>query len=351
MLWGLLMLPLSDAGQARGDREVPAAHQFVSWSCVRAALGTQPTDSLPGFSLDLALAAPTELLAAAGHVLTNAGAGLDPLLPYQLLGTYLRELLRSPASAQAPLAALEAAAEVMGLAPVELAGTHARLCLEVGSRSAGHKGDGQGSGSDGGVPTGPSHPSMAAQGMVGGPPLDMFLLWLGGVMQGFKPITVDLLADLTKSPAAAYWWPWFGTTSQGDVPRLALCTALQVVLEAAEPSLWGACMAAEYHPCHAASRWLDACFFSFLPPAEASKAMALAIGLGPDYLVYCCVAMLKHMELELLRWQALYGLLPQGLHCRLLPDYSVAANLQYMLGLEKQFRPQVLALLFPGNPR
>ncbi len=76
---------------------------------------------------------------------------------------------------------------------------------------------------------------------------------------------------------------------------------IQIVLEAAEPQIWALFLQSGQHPCHAASAWLSNCFYGFLVASEAGKAMALAVALGPDYLVYCCAAILKHLEPELSR--------------------------------------------------
>jgi hypothetical protein len=43
----------------------------------------------------------------------------------------------------------------------------------------------------------------------------------------------------------------------------------------AHPELWGAFHEAGFHPGHIIGRWLDTCFFGYVPPAEACKVLSL----------------------------------------------------------------------------
>lgn len=133
---------------------------------------------------------------------------------------------------------------------------------------------------------------------------------------------VEFLAGLSRSPAAPYLWPALGAHHLGstDLPRAALCTALGWVLSTCEPRLSAALGGPQglgmTLVMHAAVKWLGfggSCvpglagglaFCGLLPAAEVVKATALALTLGPDYLVYLAAAVSKicrekHISLSL----------------------------------------------------
>jgi hypothetical protein len=83
---------------------------------------------------------------------------------------------------------------------------------------------------------------------------DYFTLWVAELM-GSKPVALDFLSALVRSPVCAYIWPSFGLKVLGDTPRLMLCQCLERLLEHAEPSMWGMFRSGGHSPCHAASRY------------------------------------------------------------------------------------------------
>mmetsp|Transcript_22983 Transcript_22983/g.50448 ORF Transcript_22983/g.50448 Transcript_22983/m.50448 type:complete len:329 (+) Transcript_22983:3-989(+) len=177
---------------------------------------------------------------------------------------------------------------------------------------------------------------------------DPFLWWCALTM-GHKALTCDFLTSLLQSPACVYWWPRFGSMAVGDLPRLVLCQCVEMVLEQEEPLLWGAFHMAGHSPSHACSRWLSTAFVGQLPPDEVFRVQAVALGFGPDYMVYSCLAVLKHMEGELLGAHAERACLVPWLHCRGLADFEVARHMPYMSALAGRYRAAVLGLMFASG--
>ena len=84
---------------------------------------------------------------------------------------------------------------------------------------------------------------------------DCFILWVAELM-GSKPVALEFLSALVRSPACAYVWPSFGVKVLGDTPSLLLCQCLERLLKQAEPCIWGVFHGAGHSPCHVASRCL-----------------------------------------------------------------------------------------------
>ena len=304
------------------DETPPDACQLrASRACVKAALSVRPAMCLPGFCLDLALSAPTEMMASLqppprGDLALSTLSEMasmpqpsprdDDQAPFRLLSEHIRELLLGPDA--------ELSTTAFGLAPDELVEAHARLSQAVAQRltskgpvggdmhhssrsSSGGAACPSNSGSYGsgsGAMPGSGSGSAAVSGGC-----DWFLLWIAGVMGRQPPsASLELLSALSRSPACVYWWPAFGAAVLGDAQRLALCSCLQVVLSGEQPAAmmasspstsshlmciclqvvlageqpaatWAACRSAGLHPGHLASKWLNACFFGYIPGALA----------------------------------------------------------------------------------
>jgi hypothetical protein len=102
---------------------------------------------------------------------------------------------------------------------------------------------------------------------------DWFLFWIAALSGRSKEhgsgssvtAALDLLSAVSRSPACVYWWPAYGFRAQGDIPRMSLCSCVQHLMVAETPRLWAACMEKGVHPGHITGRWLQACFFGYIP--------------------------------------------------------------------------------------
>ncbi|KAG1658636.1 hypothetical protein FOA52_007570 [Chlamydomonas sp. UWO 241] len=308
--------------------------------------GGSTDEASPAAAAAAAAAAAPAAATAAAAAAAAAGASSpcesesEPgLRPLRALWGYMRMLEAGGPGGYRGTPDPSSVVSAMGCLPAELTQRYARLALSV-ARS----GLGGGRGSDdggGGIGSSTDQPYDASRP-------DLFLFFVTGALGHKLPATADFLARVTCSPACALWWPAYGECVGGDGPRVVLLTALQAVIEEEEPCVWGACAASRSAPhLHAASRWLQGCFFGVLLPAEAVCAVSLSLVCGPDYLVYVCAAMLRALGPQLMEWHTCHGLLPQGLHTALLPDFRVAHQLEYMAGLQARHRVRVLATLLP----
>lgn len=73
---------------------------------------------------------------------------------------------------------------------------------------------------------------------------------------------------------------------------------------------------------------------------EISGILAICLVHGTDHLLYICVALLRHLQDDIIRW-SLEGNL--GLKLRLEPvgDFRISEHLEYCHGLRKVYRKNI----------
>eukprot|EP00064_Thunnus_orientalis_P021654 superscaffoldBa00006706_g21820 len=87
--------------------------------------------------------------------------------------------------------------------------------------------------------------------------------------------------------------------------------------------------------------WLTQCFWNYLDWTEICQYVSTCVLMGPDYQVYICVAVLKHLQPNILQRtqsQELQVFLKE----EPIQDFKVSDYLEFMEGLESSYRSIVL---------
>ncbi|GAX83895.1 hypothetical protein CEUSTIGMA_g11320.t1 [Chlamydomonas eustigma] len=350
---------------AASFKSIPSSQMNSSWVLLQTALCVDTQVFPSGFSLDLALGAPHELLDSEDaaspntqHCSSNSIVGGSSSASLKLFHQLWWKMDAVNTSDWEKLAE-----ERMGLKASEWVLAHAQLfqavaaavrsskgATSLGATTSNSRGRAEhgtsGSGSGSGFTLVADHAGSGS---------DWFLFWLAALSGRSKehgsgtsvPAALDLLTALSQSPACVYWWPAYGFRAQGDMPRLTLCSCVQYLMTAEMPQLWAAFLEKGFHPGHITGRWLQSCFFGYIPAPEAAKVMSLALLNGPDYLAYACIALFKHMEESAVRHHCIHDLLIQSLQGRLAADYHVRYYLEDVSRMKKQYRGTMLSMLFP----
>ncbi|EGV92771.1 Uncharacterized protein C6orf170-like [Cricetulus griseus] len=88
-------------------------------------------------------------------------------------------------------------------------------------------------------------------------------------------------------------------------------------------------------------QWITQCFWNYLDWIEICHYIATCVVLGPDYQVYICIAVLKHLQQDILQHtqtQDLQVFLKEEALC----GFRVSHYFEYMEALEQNYRPMLL---------
>ncbi|XP_053193388.1 protein broad-minded [Scomber japonicus] len=175
----------------------------------------------------------------------------------------------------------------------------------------------------------------------------VFLLTGGDVQQSLR-----LLLGLSSLLTSAFIWPARIHSSvhvpveaaESGIPPVYWCTAhyVELLLKAELPLVQSAFRMSGFTPSQMCLHWLTQCFWNYLDWTEICHYVSTCVLMGPDYQVYMCVAVLKHLQPEILqRTQA------QELQVFLkeepIQDFKVSRYLDFMEDLERSYRSIVLS--------
>ncbi|XP_017312018.2 protein broad-minded isoform X2 [Ictalurus punctatus] len=174
----------------------------------------------------------------------------------------------------------------------------------------------------------------------------IFLLMGGDVGR-----SLSLLLRFSRLLTSAFLWPPRSYRSvhmptdmaQSGVPPLYSCTAhyVEMLLKAEVPLVFSAFRMSGFTPSQMCMQWLTQCFWNYLDWPEICHYVTTCIIMGVDYQVYMCVAVLKHLQQEILQHTQ-----TQDLQLFLKEDpiegFRVGDYLEYMESLERRYRSMVL---------
>ncbi|CAF3915791.1 unnamed protein product [Adineta steineri] len=92
---------------------------------------------------------------------------------------------------------------------------------------------------------------------------------------------------------------------------------------------------------HMVVHWTKQCFWSVLDWPEIVTYICVCILYGIDYQVYFCVALLRHLKQDIIYQHSLRNLLP-FLKCHQIRGFSMRNVIDYMVSLEKKYRPIII---------
>lgn len=88
-------------------------------------------------------------------------------------------------------------------------------------------------------------------------------------------------------------------------------------------------------------QWITQCFWNYLDWIEICHYIATCVVLGPDYQVYVCIAVLKHLQRDILQHTQTQDL-QVFLKEEALHGFRVSNYFEYMENLEQNYRPVLL---------
>ncbi|XP_035280107.1 protein broad-minded isoform X1 [Anguilla anguilla] len=132
--------------------------------------------------------------------------------------------------------------------------------------------------------------------------------------------------------------------AQSGIHPVYSCTAhyVELLLKAEVPLVSSAFRMSGFTPSQICLQWLGQCFWNYLDWPEICRYVATCVVMGPDYQVYVCIALLKHLQPDVLQHAQTQDL-QVFLKEEPVQGFKVSNYLEYMEGLEQRYRAVVLA--------
>ncbi|XP_059837464.1 protein broad-minded isoform X4 [Hypanus sabinus] len=121
------------------------------------------------------------------------------------------------------------------------------------------------------------------------------------------------------------------------------CTTyyIEMLLKTELPLVFSAFRMSGFTPSQICQHWLAQCFWNYLNWTEIGHYIAICVILGPDYQVYMCIAVLKHLQQDILQHMQTQDLQiflkEEAIH-----GFHISRYLEYMEKLEKSYRSTIL---------
>lgn len=180
---------------------------------------------------------------------------------------------------------------------------------------------------------------------------DWFVSTIFLMMYGDPDLAWEFLFKFSSLVSSGYLWirrlhasvhlPMSLTVS--GIPPLYSCTChnVELILMAEVPLVYSAFRMSGYTPSQICQHWLRQCFWNYLDWEEICLYICTCLTMGIDYQVYYCIAILRHLQQDILRKTQQKQLLiflkenPIG-------NFKVADQLTFMQELEARYRPTIL---------
>ncbi|XP_010881310.2 protein broad-minded [Esox lucius] len=180
---------------------------------------------------------------------------------------------------------------------------------------------------------------------------DWFLSTVFLIVAGDVERALRILLHLSTLLTSAFLWPARLHKSvhlpveiaQSGIYPVYSCTThyVEMLLKKEVPLVFSAFKMSGFTPSQMCLQWLGQCFWNYLDWPEICHYVSTCVVMGPDYQVYMCVAVLKHLQQEILQHtqnQDLQVFLKE----EPIPGFKVSNYLEYMEGLERSYRTMVL---------
>uniref|UniRef100_A0A3Q1DAZ9 Protein broad-minded n=1 Tax=Amphiprion ocellaris TaxID=80972 RepID=A0A3Q1DAZ9_AMPOC len=169
----------------------------------------------------------------------------------------------------------------------------------------------------------------------------VFLITAGNMDQSLR-----LLLNLSSLLISAFIWPAriHACVTESGIPPVYWCTAhyVEMLLKAEVPLVHSAFRMSGFTPSQMCLHWQTQCFWNYLDWTEICHYICTCVVMGPDYQVYMCVAIFKHLQPDILQRtqsQELQVFLKE----EPIQGFKVSNYLEFMMGLERSYRNIVLA--------
>ncbi|XP_024233759.1 protein broad-minded isoform X1 [Oncorhynchus tshawytscha] len=171
------------------------------------------------------------------------------------------------------------------------------------------------------------------------------------IMAGDMERALRLLLHLSTLLTSAFLWParLHGSVhlpmeiAQSSIHPVYSCTAhyVEMLLKTEVPLVFSAFRMSGFTPSQMCVQWLGQCFWNYLDWSEICHYVSTCVVMGPDYQVYMCVALLKHLQQDILQHTQTQDL-QVFLKEEPIQGFRVSNYLEYMEGLERSYRTMVL---------
>ncbi|XP_029398335.1 protein broad-minded isoform X2 [Mus pahari] len=180
---------------------------------------------------------------------------------------------------------------------------------------------------------------------------DWFVSSLFMIMRGDKEKTLHFLQHFSRLLTSAFLWvPRLHNSRYLPVDTLGtgihpiyFCSAhyIEMLLKAEVPLVFSAFHMSGFAPSQICLQWITQCFWNYLDWIEICHYIATCVVLGPDYQVYVCIAILKHLQRDILQHTQAQDL-QVFLKEEALHGFRVSNYFDYMENLEQNYRPVLL---------
>ncbi|KAM4693395.1 protein broad-minded [Discoglossus pictus] len=171
------------------------------------------------------------------------------------------------------------------------------------------------------------------------------------LMSGDSRRTVTFLHKFSNHLVSAYLWlPRLHISkhlpadiAESGIHPIYFCTLhyIEMLMKAEVPLVFSAFRMSGFTPSQICQHWLSQCFWNYLDWIEICHYIAACIILGPDYQVYFCMAIFKHLHQEILQHTQTQDL-QVFLKEEAIHGFHIGDYLEYMESLEQTYRPVLL---------
>ncbi|XP_038159620.1 protein broad-minded [Cyprinodon tularosa] len=171
------------------------------------------------------------------------------------------------------------------------------------------------------------------------------------IMAGNMERSLQLLLNLSSLLLSAFIWParihasvYFPQkVAESGITPVYWCTAhyVEMLLKTEVPLVHSAFRMSGFTPSQMCLHWLTQCFWNYLDWSEICMYICTCAVMGPDYQVYLCVAIFKHLQPEILertQSQELQVFLKE----EPIAGFKFSNYLEFMMGLERRYRKIIL---------
>ncbi|NXF35797.1 BROMI protein, partial [Nyctibius bracteatus] len=133
------------------------------------------------------------------------------------------------------------------------------------------------------------------------------------------------------------------TTVESGIHPVYFCSAhhIEMLLKAELPLVFSAFHMSGFTPSQICLQWITQCFWNYMDWSEICHYIAICIFLGPDYQIYMCISVFRHLQQDILKHTEAQDL-QVFLKEEALHGFRVSDYLEYMEGLEAIYRPMLL---------
>ena len=180
---------------------------------------------------------------------------------------------------------------------------------------------------------------------------DWFLATVFLMTSGNVDRTYSLLSSFSALLSSAFIWTQRTHCSQllpqpfvscGIPPVYSVtCHNVELILQLELPHIHSVFRMSGCSPAQICQQWLNQCFWNYLDWPQIYQYVTICVVFGADYQVYTCVAILRHLQHELMRQMQDKNLLI-FLKEEPIRHFKIRDHLDYMQQLQKKFRDTVL---------